>query len=235
MIGRMVRRYREEKRNREIENHIVEALYQASSVSSYTNFENVLKSIAESDYGVLSGEFRKAYNEIKKGESVDNALEKMAKRNSSIILKRALNILVSGYRTGIDLSDALREAADDIGKTMEIYRENRASMTVEKYTILFAGGFIVPLILGSMISLVGSLDLSSLYEFGVGSSQSKEVLSNAVLGNQIYVIIYSIMASLFVAYQENRIENSLAYVLFLLPCSIVLFNLAQYSNLLSVI
>jgi len=232
---RIVDRYFEEKKNREIERHIVEALYQASSISSYTNFENVLKSIAESDYGVLSSEFGKVHNEIKKGESADNALEKMAKRNSSAVLKRAVSILVSGYRTGMDLSDALREAAEDIGKTMEIYRENRASMTVEKYTILFAGGFIVPLILGSMISLVGSLDLSSLYEFGVGSSQSREVLSNAVLGNQIYVVIYSIMASLFVAYQESRIENSLAYILFLLPCSVALFNLAQYSSLLSMV
>lgn len=235
MINGMIRKYREERINREIEKYIVEALYQASSVSSYASFEDVLQSISESDYGILSNEFRKVYNEIKKGESADNALEKMAERSSSAILKRAVNILVSGYRTGIDLSDALREAAEDIGKTMEIYRENRASMTVEKYTILFAGGFIVPLILGSMISLVGSIDLSSLYEFGVGSSQSKEILSNAVLGNQIYVIIYSIMASLFVAYQENRIENSLAYVLLLLPCSVILFNLAQYSNLLSTI
>ena len=43
---RIVDRYFEEKKNREIERHVVEALYQASSISSYTNFENVLKSIA---------------------------------------------------------------------------------------------------------------------------------------------------------------------------------------------
>lgn len=231
----IISRYFEERRNREVEKNIVEAMYQASSISTYTSFENILKTIAECDYGALSDEFRKTYNEVVTGESVDNALEKMVRRNSSAILKRAVSILINGYRTGIDLSEALREAAEDIGKTIEIYRENRASMVVEKYTILFAGGFIVPLILGSMISLVGGLDLSSLYEFGVGSSHSKEVLSSAILGNQLYVIIYSVIACLFVAYQENSLENSLVYICILLPCSIVLFNLAQYSNLLSLI
>jgi len=235
VIDKIVRRYLEEKRNRQIEGHLVEAMYHSSSISSYTSFENILNSIAEADYGILSDEFRKAYNEIKNGESVDRALEKMGRRNGSAILKRAVSILVSGYRTGIDLSVALREVAEDAEKTMEIQRENIAAVTVEKFTILFAGGIIVPLILGTMLSLVSGLDLSHLYEFGLGNSQNKDILSNANLGNQIYVALYSIMASVFVAYQENRIENSLIYVLFLLPASILLFNLAQYSNLLFLI
>jgi len=235
VIDKIVRRYLEEKRNRQIERHLVEAMYHASSISGYTSFENILNSIAEADYGILSDEFRKAYNEIKNGESVDRALEKVGRRNGSAILKRAVSILVSGYRTGIDLSVALREVAEDAEKTMEIQRENIAAVTVEKFTILFAGGIIVPLILGTMLSLVSGLDLSHLYEFGLGNSQNKDILSNANLGNQIYVALYSIMASVFVAYQENRIENSLIYVLFLLPASILLFNLAQYSNLLFLI
>lgn len=235
MIERIIKRYFEERRNREIEENIVEAMYQASSVSGYTSFENVLKIIAESDYGLLSDEFRKAYNEVVTGGSVDGALEKMAKRNSSLVLRRAVGILVSGYRTGMDFSESLREVAEDMRKTMEIQRENRASMVVEKYTLLLAGGVIVPLILGSMISLVSSLDLSSLYEFGIGSTQSREVLSSAVIGNQLYVAIYSVIASLFIAYQESRLENSLIYMAILLPCSIFLFNIAQHSALLSII
>lgn len=232
---RIIERYFEERKNRDIERHIVEALYLGASVSSYASFEDVLRTIAEYGYGALSHEFDLAYNEIRMGSSADNALEKMVRRSSSAILKRAAGILVSGYRTGIDLSDALGEAAEDIEKTLEIHRENRASMTVEKYTMLFAGGFIVPLILGSMISLVSGLDLSSLYEFGVGSSDSKEVLSNAAMGNQIYVIIYSVMAAVFVAYQENRLENLPVYLLILLPCSVLLFNLGQYSDFLSLV
>jgi len=226
MINRIIHRYTEEKKDRRVEKHLAEAIYHAASLAGCTSFENVLKALAESDYGVLSGEFKKAYNAVRSGESVELALEKMAKRNSSKMLNRTVNIMLSGYRTGIDLSKALREAAEDIEKTLAIDRENSASIVVEKYTILFAGGIIVPLILGAMISLVGSIDLSSLQEFGMGG-QSKETLENAVFGNQIYVAIYSIIASIFVAYQENRIENSLVYILFLLPVSLVLFNIAR--------
>jgi pilus assembly protein TadC len=226
MINRIINRYMEERRDRLIEKHLAGAMYQAASLAGYTSFENVLKAMAESDYGALSNEFKKAYNGIRSGESVELALEKMVGRNGSKMLNRAINIMLSGYRTGIDLSEALREAAEDIEKTLTIDRENSASIVVEKYTILFAGGIIVPLILGSMISLVSSIDLSSLQEFGMGG-QSREILENAVFGNQIYVVIYSIIASVFVAYQENRIENSLVYVLFLLPTSLVLFNLAR--------
>ena len=234
MIGGIVKRYLEEKRNREIEKYLVEALYQASSVVSCTNFENMLKIIAESDYGLLSDEFRRVYNEIRTGCSVDSSLEKMGRHTSSPVLKRAVSILANGYRTGIDLSAALRETAEDAEKTLEIERENRAGMVVEKYTILFAGGVIVPLILGAMVSLVSGINLMPLSELGVGNVQSKEILASAVLGSQLYVAIYSIMASIFVAYQENRIENSLVYILLLLPLSIALFNLARYSNLLSI-
>jgi len=234
MINRIIKRYIEEKRDRNIERYLAEAIYQAASLAGCTSFENVLKALADSNYGALSDEFKKAYNGIRSGESVELALEKMAEKNGSKMLNRAIDIMLSGYRTGIDLSEALREAAEDIEKTLAIDRENSASIVVEKYTILFAGGIIVPLILGSMISLVGSIDLSSLQEFGMGG-QNKEILENAVFGNQIYVAIYSIIASVFVAYQENRIENSLAYLVVLLPLSTILFNAAQYSNLFSII
>ncbi len=226
MINRIINRYMRERKDRLIEKHLAESMYQAASLAGYTSFENVLKAMAESGYGALSDEFKKAYNSVRSGESVELALEKMAERNGSKMLNRAINVMLSGYKTGIDLSEALREAAEDIEKTLAIDRENGASIIVEKYTILFAGGIIVPLILGAMISLVGSIDLSSLQEFGMGG-QSREILENAVFGNQIYVAIYSIIASVFVAYQENRIENSLVYVLFLLPASLVLFNLAR--------
>lgn len=226
MINRIINRYMEERKERLVEGHLAGAMYQAASLAGCTSFENVLKALAESDYGALSGEFKKAYSAVISGESVELALEKMAERNGSKMLDRSVNIMLSGYRTGIDLSEALREAAEDIEKTLAIDRENSASIVVEKYTILFAGGIIVPLILGSMLSLVGSIDLSSLQEFGMGG-QNGGILENAVLGNQIYVAIYSIIASVFVAYQENRIENSLVYILFLLPASLALFNLAR--------
>lgn len=228
---RLLDKYIEERKKTEIEKYIVEALYQASSLAGYTSFENVIKALAESNYGALSKEFSRVYNAIRAGESVDVSLEQLMRRNNSTIFKRAISILLNGYKTGIDLPGALREVAEDAEKTLALERENRASATITKYTILLAGGVIVPIILGNMISLVSALDFSELSSFDIGTHNNK-LLENAVLGNQIYVALYSVIASFFVAYQENRIQNSVVYLVFLLPTSVVLFNLVQFIKII---
>jgi pilus assembly protein TadC len=222
-------RYSAVRQNREIERELPGALFHASSLSSFMMLEDVLKTLAESGYGRLSCEFGKAHNEIRKGAGVEEALNRMAQRNRSAMLQRSLNLIVLGCKTGAEISDALREVAEDISESASVVKERATGFTVQKYTLLLAGGIIVPLILGSMISLVQSLDLGALSEFGFGPDPATRdlVFNNAVLGNHIYIAVYAVMASVFIAYQENRIERALFYIAVLLPCSLFLFNLAQ--------
>ena len=220
-------RYKGRKRNAEIDRFLVDALYQASSLSSFTSIEEIFKTLAEAGYGALSQEFGKVYNGIKTGASVEDAIGRMAERNSSIALKRALNLFILGYKTGANISDALKEVADDAAETLSIIRERAAAMTLEKYTLLLAAAIIVPFFLGAMISLIHGLDLGSLAEFGLGLDiETKNlILANTILGNNSYIAIYALMASVFVGYQENKIENALVYLCIMLPCSLFLFNL----------
>lgn len=227
-------KYREKKRNAEIEKYLVGAMYQTSSLSAFTPIEEIFKTLADSNYGPLSKEFGKVYNEIKKGASVEDAIESMIKRNNSKALKRALNLFVVGYKTGANISDALKEVADDTAETLGIVQERAAAMTIEKYT-LFAGAIIVPLILGAMISLIQGLDIGSLADFGLGTSTLERtlILENATIGNNIYIAVYAVLASVFVGLQENKIENALVYLCILLPCSLFLFNLMTSINVLA--
>lgn len=230
----MIPKYLSGKRTREIEYFLSDALYQASSLSSFASVEEILKSIAESGYGSLSEEFEKAYREIQTGASFEDSLKNIVERNRSKLLEKCLGVLILGYQTGADISNALREIADDISQTFDIYRQRSVGMTVEKYTLLMAGGIIVPLLLGSMISLVQGLNLSSLAGLGFGLKESlkNSILHNAVIGNQIYIGIYAIISSVFVAFQENKIENALTYSALILPSSLILFNVVKNMNLL---
>lgn len=230
----MVPKYFSNKKTREIEYFLSDALYQASSLSSFASVEEILKSIADSGYGPLSEEFEKAYWEIQTGASFEDSLKSMIKRNRSELLEKCLRVLILGYETGANISDALKEIAEDISQTFDLYRQRSASMTVEKYTLLMAGGIMVPLILGSMISLVQGLNLSALSGLGFGLKESlkNSILNNAVLGNQIYIGIYAIMSSVFVAFQENKIENALVYSAIILPLSLILFNIVKNINFL---
>lgn len=133
-------KYLVKKRKNEIEYYLTDALFQASSLSDFAAIEEIVKTISESNYGALSEEFSKVYKEIKTGSSFEDAIMKMCKRNRSRIVERSMSILLSGYQTGSRISEALRETAEDISQTFDIHRQRAASMTIEKYTLLLAGG-----------------------------------------------------------------------------------------------
>lgn len=229
-------RYLEKKRKRKMEKELVPLLYQASSIASFRNTEKVLENISREE-GELAKEFKKTYREIQTGSSVKKALENMKRRLNSDLIERAVEVLIIGHETGCDLSKSLEETANEASKLHEMKRKRKVSTTVEKYTLLLAGGLIVPVLLGSMISVINTLELAPITQLDIGLSQGvkQAVKRNSILGNQIYIAMYSIIASLFVAYQEKEIEKTLIYISILLPLSLLLFNVAKSINVLELL
>jgi Flp pilus assembly protein TadB len=227
--------YKASRRRKGIEDALPGTLFQAASMASFVSMEEVIRSLADGNDKELANEFRKACMQIDRGFPVKEALDDIARRNDSRILSRAMHLLKVGYSTGADISNALKEAAEDINETAEVIRDRNASVTIEKYTLLLAGGIIVPLILGTLISLVLSLNLHGLQELGMGmdAATKEKILENSILGDQVYLVIYAVLASIFVAYQENANERALLYGSVLVPVSLLLFNLAMQMNFLS--
>ena len=229
-------KYRKSKRERKIERELPQALYQASNMLAYTSLEETLESLTKQETEV-GKEFAKALKEIQNGESVENALKNISERVRTSLVERAVRLLILSYRAGSESSQALQEIAEDTQQTLQARAEQAAASTIEKYTLLIAGALLVPLILGSMISIVNSLDLEavSYYGFGTQSEDKDLIRANSVLGSQIYTALYALMASFFVAYQEGRKEKTLLYAAILLPSSIAIFNASQNMSLLSLI
>ncbi len=229
-------RYLEKKKKRKMEKELVPLLYQASSIASYRNTEKVLENISKEE-GELAQEFKKTYKQIKTGSSVKKALQDMKARINSDLIERAVEVLIIGHETGCDLSKSLEETANEASKLHEMKRKRKVSATVEKYTLLLAGGLIVPVLLGSMISVINTLEIAPITELNIGLSQGvkQAVKKNSILGNQIYIALYSIIASIFVAYQEKEIEKTLIYISILLPLSLLLFNVAKSINVLELL
>ena len=213
------------RRQRLIEEELPQALYRAASNTAMP-VEGLVEELAEGD-GPLAEEFGKARAQLGNGVPVDEALESMACSNDSRLLKRAIGLVLQGYRTGADMSDALRETAEEISGAAEVVREQAATTAIEKYTLLLAGGAIVPLVLGSLVSMVTSLNFAGLSGLGFGPENPGELLASALLGSQFYIVEYAVLASLFVAYQENSIEKAFVYAAVLVPVSMALFLLAQ--------
>ena len=223
-----LRLYLEEQRKRGIERLVPDVLLQASVFPSGTPMTRIVKYLGEASYGELSQEFRKAHTELLLGSSVEEALGGMAKRVGSQSLSRALNLLVQGYNSGADMSQTFKEAAEDLLETQSILRERVSSLVVEKYTLLLAGGVIVPLVLALISGIVSGLNFDALpgLDLGLDARSRKELLNAALLGNQGYIAEYALIASLFIANQENNLRKAVLYALFLLPLSLAVYNLA---------
>ena len=212
-------------KQRKMECDLPQALYRAAS-NAFMPIEELIAELSEGD-SELAGEFRKANMQIKNGISVEDALSTMASSNDSRLLTRTIDLLLQCYRTGADMAKAFKETAEEISGIATVMREQAVNSTVEKYTLLLAGGIIVPLVLGALVAMVGSLNFTGLSELGFGSGGSEQILANALAGSQIYIIEYAILASVFVAYQENSIEKSIVYMVVLVPLSFALFMLAK--------
>ena len=207
---------------------LAEALYKAAALSTVLPPEKVLRELAGTEAG-FSLEFKRAYNEVCTGADVESALRGIADRSRDTGLRRAANILALGCSTGGSIAELLKEAADDALKTEEIIRERSAGLAVERWTLLLAGGLIVPLLLGTTVRLVSGLDLEPLAEFGLSQAAGggAALLASAIIGDQVYVVFYAAIASVFVAYAEGEPRRAACYAALLAPLSLLLFNAAM--------
>lgn len=225
--------YLREKRTSEIEQALPSALFQLSSFPQKAPIESLVRSIAEGGYGALSDEFSKAYRQMQSGVTPSQALQAAARRSNSMLLSRVICLLVAAQESGGDASKAFRQVAEDSFKLSSIARETAAAATLQKYTLLAAGAFIIPLVLGLLFASTSSFSTSSLFEFGVGQSSShqSELRQTVFLANQYYLAVFSLLASLLIASVEGSPKKFVLYAAFLLPCSLLAFTLASGAKL----
>ncbi len=212
-------------KKRKMEALMPDFLVQASLFPKGSSLVEIISYFSKSNYKYLSKEFRKCIKEIGKGASPELSLQNFKKRNRSKIIGRAVDLLVEGIKSGADSAAVFKETAEDLLETSFLARERTASLVVEKYTLLFAGGIIVPLILGIVAGMLQQLDFSALSEIGIGLSQAqrKSLLEAALFANTLYLAEYALIASFFVAFQESDLKKTAIYALILIPLSLAVF------------
>ncbi len=217
-----------EKNKKEKEEIIPDVLLQASIFPKGTPIIKIIEYISKSDYGLISKEFRKAFNEIQKGKTIEKALQGISERSKSRIISRALNLLIQGNKSGAEMNKVFKESAEDILETQSIIKERIASLFIQKYTLILAGGIIVPMLLGLIVGFVQEMNFIGIEELGLGMNeiQRNELISASMLANQIYIIEYALISSLFIANQEGQIKKFLVYSLILIPIGILSYNFA---------
>lgn len=216
---------------RQLDAQLPSALLYAASLPHRTGVEKVLEDLGRPEHGALGEQFRRAYEQVQAGASVPHALRALAQRvPDSPLVERSVNLLIEGYQSGADLSSALRDIADDAMALQALAEQTKSALAMHKYTLLLAGGLLVPFILGLLLSLTQTLQADALgVETGLGPSQNSKEISAAVEAVVPgYLVLFTILAALFVALQEGQTKRAVLYVSGLLPLSLLVFHAAQH-------
>ena len=98
-------------------------------------------------------------------------------------------------------------------------------MIIEKYTLIFSAGIILPAILAMVAKLVTGMNFELLSELELGlEKETREALFGAAMtAIPLYLGEYSLLASAFVAFEEGRPKKTLLYALLLLPLSLIVY------------
>jgi flagellar protein FlaJ len=94
--------------------------HMSTQLTSGSGLLETMRSIAKSDYGVLSEEFRRAILEIERGATIEESFERMNLRIESPGLKKSSRQIISTLRTGGNLANTLKIIAEEIAKEMRL-------------------------------------------------------------------------------------------------------------------
>ena len=133
----------------------------ATELRSGKSLFDSLDSVANSGYGILSLEFSRLLEEIKYGESVENAFLNLGKRVDSQALSRVIYEILTSLRIGVNLSSSLSIIAEDVNfdlrmKLKEYSEKLNAFIMIYTFLAILAPVIILTMLLAASV-VIGDL------------------------------------------------------------------------------
>lgn len=150
------------KRSSEASRELPFALRQmATELRAGLGLHESMRSVALSNYGALSEEFARTLEEIKYGETTENALLDMSERINSEGLSRAVYQITRTLSSGGDLSRTLNVIAEDIAYEMRMklkdYAQKLNSFTMIYMFVAILGPVILMIMLIAATTVMGPI------------------------------------------------------------------------------
>ncbi|QQR92217.1 MAG: type II secretion system F family protein [Candidatus Iainarchaeum archaeon] len=214
-----------ERRIRKIEKQLPDSLILFASFPAHTSYEQALALLTTSTPNPIREEWARVHQLIQKNGDVSSALDKFSEGMDSLTAKRSMQILRRGYLSGIPIQGALAGMAHDLLLHHAHSQERHATLLVEKYTLLLAGGILVPVLLGVMVGVVEKLPFNLVLD---NAASHQELFHAALLAIQGYLFLYAALAGAFVGLQENARWKMSVYVVVLIPLAQFAYFLGRW-------
>ena len=206
-----------QRRVARIEEELPRALLELATLPTHS-YRDIIRYLSRG-YGPLSEEFRRIGKLIKSGIPPEKAMRTVAERSGSALLSNAVSIIVTGIRSGSNWSDLIRGTAEDIEAIIDMERERKSALALQKYVTLLSAAVFVPAVLGITMRMVGRLT-------GEGPLESGPILEAVIRAIPMHILALAVMASIFVAFLEGRPKRALIYVAILIPLATGTYLLA---------
>ncbi len=214
-----------EQRTRKIEQQVPDSLILFASLPIHTPFEQAIEILSNSSQEPIRSEWVRVHRHIQKSGNVIKALEKFGEGMNSSIISRCMHLFERGYESGASIHGAAASLAHDLLVHQAHFQERSATLLVEKYTLLLAGGILVPVLLGVLVGVVEKLPFHLLTE---NAATHQALFSAALISIRGYLGIYAALAGIFVGMQENRKWKMSVYVLVLVPLAQIAYQLGKW-------
>jgi len=165
-----------EKRTKNIEKVLPDLLtLAASNIKSGLTIDKALLFAARDEFGTLSTEIKKTAFKIYGGINIEEAFRDMTGRINSGHLKRTVNLLLEGIRSGGNTATLLEESATDIETSKVLQKEINASVQMYIIFIILAGVIAAPVmfaisnyLIESTTGMWSDVDMDSDADIGAG-------------------------------------------------------------------
>jgi hypothetical protein len=210
-----------------LEDALVDDILRISSVVRSNDLKLILHKLQSSNNKIVSKEFSWALNKINKGHRPKEVFKVIKEKYNSVLLSKFLDLLEYSTSSGTVTLNDYKNIIKDFLKSRELLDERKSVLLMQKYTIIFAGGLIVPGILGVVISLVKSLvGIVDVSVIGLSSSSTLYLVSYYC--SIIYIIEYIIISSIYLSQLDDNSKKIWVYICFLLPVSLLIFFISSY-------
>lgn len=143
------------KRRKEIEEVLPDFLQlAAANLSAGMTLDRALWSAVRPRFGVLAAEMEDAAKKTITGYDLERALTEFSDKYDSIVLKRSINLVTEGSRSGGRMADILNKIAVNVQENAILQKEMSANVTTYVIFISFASVLAAPFLFGLATQLL---------------------------------------------------------------------------------
>ncbi|MBD3249227.1 hypothetical protein GF336_04230 [Candidatus Woesearchaeota archaeon] len=225
------------QRKLSIEEVLPDFLYlTATNIRSGMTIDKALWVAVRPRFGVLAREIETVSKEVMSGKELTDSLQAFADKYESDILKRSINLLIEGIKSGGEIGELLNRIATNIQESRIMRKEMAANVMTYVIFITFAAIVAAPALLAlasQLIMIIGNLT-SRLDVPATGSMMFSLTEVAVTPGNfKIFSYISLSMTAFFSAIivatiQKGNVKEGLKYIPIFIAVAISLFIAFSY-------